>query len=50
MNLGRFETNAQAAVPMLLEALSDTDQNVLHQAASALKHIDPAAAAKAGVK
>jgi HEAT repeat protein len=48
--LGRFETNATAAVPMLLQALSDSDQNVRDQAASALKHIDPAAAAKAGVK
>jgi HEAT repeat protein len=48
--LGRFETNASAAVPMLIEALSDNDWKVRHQAASALKQIDPAAAAKAGVK
>ena len=45
-----FETNASAAVPMLLEALSDKDQDVRNHAASSLKHIDPAAAAKAGVK
>jgi HEAT repeat protein len=48
--IDRFETNASAAVPMLLEALSDKDQMVRNHAASALKHIDPAAAAKAGVK
>jgi HEAT repeat protein len=48
--LSRFETNARAAVPMVLEALSDIDPAVRDQAASALKHIDPAAAAKAGVK
>ena len=35
---------------MLLEALSDSDQEVRNQAASALKQIDSAAAAKAGVK
>ena len=48
--LGRFETNASAAVPMLLGALSNNDQDVRNQAAWALKQIDPAAAAKAGVK
>src|SRR5207245_5475280 len=50
MAVGEFETNASAAVPMLLEALSDNDQKVRNKAAWALKHIDPAAAAKAGVK
>jgi HEAT repeat protein len=48
--IGQFETNASAAVPMLLEALSDSARNVRNDAAWALKHIDPAAAAKAGVK
>ncbi len=48
--LGRFKTNGKAAVPMLLEALSDNDRAVRDEAAFALKHIDPAAAAKAGVK
>jgi HEAT repeat protein len=50
MAIGQFETNANAAVPMLLEALSDKDQIVRNDAAWALQHIDPAAAAKAGVK
>jgi HEAT repeat protein len=50
MSIGQFETNAGAAVPMLLEALSDKGQRVPDEAARALKHIDPAAAAKAGVK
>ena len=48
--LGEFGTNASAAVPLLLEALSDNDQEERKYAAWALKHIDPAAAAKAGVK
>src|SRR5712691_1963900 len=48
--LGRFEINGKAAVPMLLETLSDNDRAVRDEAAFALKHIDPAAAAKAGVK
>ena len=48
--LGRFETSGKAAVPMLLESLSDNDQAVRDDAASALKQIDPEAAAKAGVK
>jgi HEAT repeat protein len=48
--IGRFETNASAAVPMLLQALSDSDPTVFNHAASALKQIDPAAAAKAGVR
>jgi HEAT repeat protein len=48
--IGRFETNARAVVPMLFETLSDSNQNVRIQAASALKQIDPEAAAKAGVK
>jgi len=43
-------TKASAAVPMLLEALSDNDQEVRTHAAWALKRIDPAAAAKAGLK
>jgi HEAT repeat protein len=48
--LGQFETNASTAVPMLIEALSDDDKVVRNAAASALRHIDPAAAAQAGVK
>ncbi len=48
--LGRFGTNASAAIPMLVEALSDNDQKVRKHAAWALQHIDPAAAAQAGVK
>jgi HEAT repeat protein len=48
--LAGFETNASTAVPMLVESLSDEDQEVRRDAASALKQIDPAAAAKAGVK
>jgi HEAT repeat protein len=50
IEIGQFGTNASVAVPMLLEALSDNDQKVRDEAASALKKIDPAAAAKAGVK
>src|SRR5258708_6947335 len=50
MAIGEFETNAGAAVPMLIESLSDNDQTVRNDAAWALKHIDPVAAAKAGVK
>jgi hypothetical protein len=45
-----FGTNATAAIPMLLESLADNDGDVRYQAVSALRHIDPAAAAKAGVK
>jgi hypothetical protein len=50
MAIGEFETNASAALPMLLGALSDNDQKVCNDAAWALQHIDPAAAARAGVK
>jgi len=50
MSIGQFETNASAAAPMLIETLSDKDQAVRKCAAWALQHIDPAAAAKAGVK
>jgi len=50
MAIRKFGTNASAAVPMLLQALSDKNQRVRDEAASALKQIDPAAAAKAGVK
>jgi HEAT repeat protein len=48
--LGQFGTNASAAVPMLLESLTGSDKEVRGRAAWALKQIDPAAAAKAGVK
>ena len=45
-----FGTNATAAIPMLLEILTDNDRDVRYQAASALKQIDPEAAAKASVR
>jgi HEAT repeat protein len=50
LHLGQFGTNAAPAVPMLLESLSGNDPRVRRTAAWALKKIDPAAAAKAGVK
>jgi HEAT repeat protein len=45
-----FGTNAGAAIPMVIAALSDSLPNEREQVASVLKQIDPAAAAKAGVK
>lgn len=48
--LGRFEHAAQAAVPSLLKALQDSDMVVREAATNALRHIDPEAAAKAGIK
>jgi HEAT repeat protein len=50
MSLGQFGAKASAAVPMILEALSDSDASVRKHAALALKRIDPAAAAKAGLE
>ncbi len=46
----QFGTNASAAIPVLVGALSDNDRMVRSTAASVLNQIDPAAAAKAGVK
>ncbi|MDB6022241.1 MAG: repeat protein [Pedosphaera sp.] len=51
IGLGEFGTNAQSAVPALLRsALQDSDKTVRMYATTALKQIDPTAAAKAGVK
>src|SRR5882724_1701436 len=49
-SLAQFEGKARESVPMVVEALKDTDQNVSNAAAFALKEIDPEAATKAGVK
>jgi hypothetical protein len=46
--LGQFGGHAKAAVPMLLQSLNDT--NIQDAVKKALQEIDPAAAAKAGVK
>jgi HEAT repeat protein len=48
--LGAFGTDAKSAVPDLIKALADPDSDVRNATASALKNIDPEAAAKAGVK
>ncbi len=48
--LGLFGSRASAAVPDLIKALSDPESNVRRSAGDALKKIDPAAAASAGVK
>ena len=48
--LGAMGTHAKAAVPDLIDALGDIDDDVGRAAAAALKKIDPKAAAKAGVK
>jgi len=50
MGLWQVGAEAKAAVPALLKALNDADPSVRGQAAQALQHIDPDAAAKAGVK
>jgi hypothetical protein len=49
-SLAAFGTNAQFAITGLITALSDPYPNVRTAAAYALKQIDPAAAANAGVK
>ena len=49
-NLMDFGAEARAAVPALVESLSDEDEYARKYAADALKAIDPDAAAKAGVK
>jgi HEAT repeat protein len=49
MALGYFGPAARSAVPLLLVALKDPIDEVRHGAAEALKKIDPAAAAKAGL-
>jgi HEAT repeat protein len=48
--LGRFGTNAQQAVPALVLLLNDPNSQVRLYAANALLKIDPATAAKVGVK
>ncbi|MDB6110263.1 MAG: repeat protein [Pedosphaera sp.] len=48
--LGKFGTNAGSAVPALLAALHDASEVVRERATTALKSIDPDAAAQAGVK
>jgi HEAT repeat protein len=48
--LDAFGTNAQFAVPDLVKALADPAPAVRDNASSALKKIDPEAAAQAGVK
>jgi len=50
VSLGQFGPEARESVPMIMEALKDQDADVRESAASALKEIDPTAAAKAGVK
>lgn len=50
VSLSQFESKAKESVPMLVEALKDSDESVRRSATFALKHIDPEAAAKAGVK
>ena len=49
-NLQAFGADARLAVPALVESLKDQDADVRKCAGEALKAIDPAAAAKAGVK
>lgn len=50
MVLGQFGEKAKPAVPALLGYLKDTNDFVRYRANTALKQIDPEAAAKAGVK
>lgn len=49
-SLAQFGPEARESAPMIVEALKDQDGDVRESAAFALKEIDPAAAAKAGVK
>ena len=48
--LGRMGQAARPAVPALLEALQDKDEDVRRQAAAAVQAIDPEAAKKAGIR
>jgi HEAT repeat protein len=48
--LGKYGTNAELAVPDLTVMLNDRNPEIRVPATNALKHIDPEAAAKAGVK
>jgi HEAT repeat protein len=48
--LGQYPDQAKTIEPALLSALKNPSANIRHSAADALKKIDPAAAAQAGVK
>lgn len=45
-----FGADAKQAVPALVELLNDQDKGVRHMAIGVLRHLDPEAAAKAGVE
>jgi hypothetical protein len=49
-SLGAFGSQAKSAVPAILKELQSTNLAARKNATNALKQIDPAAAAKAGVK
>lgn len=49
MSLAEFGPQAKSAVPQLLKAILDPDENVARPAGFALKRIDPEAATKAGI-
>jgi hypothetical protein len=49
-SLAKFGAQAKPAVPMLIGLLSDGEQAIREAATNALREIDPAAAAEAGVK
>ena len=44
-----YRENAQSAVPVLLQCFQDQNSEMRNEAAIVLKHIDPKAAAKAGL-
>jgi HEAT repeat protein len=48
--LGQFAESGAEAVPALLDALRDKEPSVRKAAATAFKKIDPAAAARAGIR
>ena len=50
ISLGAFGIDAKSAIPELIKVLTDPSTDVKNDATSALKQIDPEAAAKAGVK
>ena len=49
-SLGEIGPDAKSAVPALIESLKDPSLEVRDMAGASLKKIDPAAAAKQGVK